>query len=295
MRCCAGHRYSARRRPADSACFHHYEKESPVSRTTSYSRVSSWRHATILLPVFILFGAAATVTAQETEFDPESYNPRFEIGIGGGGAILQSPPSWSGDQYVDGRLSLAMRIIDGILIQGGKSIGQGSDPGGDWFDYGPHYRLNATQPGVRSGTWAGVRVDVPMTALKHDFLRIQSILISGGLVWDEYDIRGEEQEFYRTPYGYRTGESPDVRTETRRDRAADMDGYYVSLAARWRLNPAMTANPDSWYGYYGLDAGLMYTRYTSASLAHDTLMDAPTGFSGIQLFVNLYVKIDLLF
>ena len=181
----------------------------------------------------MLMMMTATAAAQQTDFDPTTYNPRFEVGVGGGISMLQSYPDWSDDQYVTGRLSFTMKIIDGLAIEYSRHIGYGSELGSEWFEYGPHYRVKANLLPYNEGTWAGIRVEVPMTTMRMEFWGIHSILISGGMVWDTYSIRGDTQEYYKNSYGYLTGDIPVEDDDTRLDRAADVDGYYVSAAARW--------------------------------------------------------------
>ena len=231
--------------------------------------------------------------AQDT--DPDTYDPRFEIALSGGISQLSSSPDWCSDRYYSGSLIFSMNITDWLAVQGGKEIAYGSDIDRTWFDYGPHYQLNANTRPFRGGTLAGVRFDIPLTWFGRDYFHIHSLLWSAGLVWDGFELRGDEQLYYRTPYGWESGETPETREGSYQNKIADVNGYYIGLAARWRFDRLFGSGSESMIGQYGMDAGVRYTGYSDSSLEYDTLMAAPSGFSGIQLFVTFFTKIDLLF
>ena len=231
----------------------------------------------------------------QDDIDPETYDPRFEIMIGGGASNLNSPPDWSGEQYYSATLGITMNLLDWLSLQAGKELSYGSNLIPDWIDYGPHHQLSTSLRPYRDGTWTGGRLDIPLGWMESGHLNIHSILVSFGMFWDDYAIRSTEHRYYVNPYGWQTGDAPELRKQNRNDHVADLSGYYVSLAARWRLDQLRKTSPDSWIGHYGIDAGVRYTTAGESSVRYDTLMPVPSGFAGVQVFVNLFTKIDLLF
>ncbi len=229
------------------------------------------------------------------DINPETYNPRFEIMLGGGATNMFSAPEWSSDQYFSGMVGLTMNVLKWFSIQGAKELSYGTKLESEWIDYGPHYQLNTSLRPFMNSSWGGVRFDIPLDGMKLKHYSIHSLLCSFGMFRDEFAIRSTEQRYYRTSEGWKTGESPETINKSSQDTTANMSGYYVSLAARWRLDQILNRDPESFFGQYGIDTGIRYRSVATSSLSYQNLAAVPSGFSGVQVFVHFFTKIDLLF
>jgi hypothetical protein len=245
--------------------------------------------------LFIAFETSGGKIAFSEEIDPSTYDPRFEFNLGGDASYLLAPTDWSSDRTLDILFSISMKVVNGISIQGGKLGGYSGNPDVKIFDYGPSYQLFSFDSPIHTSTWGGIRVELPAKRIGCDILRIDEILFSAGIVRDTYYIVSKEQYYYSTPYGYQTGASYELRKKKRNDRVCDLDGYYISLAGRWRLDSQTGVTPENFFGYHGLDAGLRYSIFPDHTIAYDTLEKPSSDFSSLQIFINMYFKIDLLF
>jgi hypothetical protein len=233
--------------------------------------------------------------ADSLGIDPETYDPRFEIMLGGAAAGLASPTAWSSDQYYGGAVGLTMNILYWLSVQGARELSYGSSLDDEWIDYGPHHQLHASLRPYLDSAWGGIRFDLPASWLGADRFRIHSILCSAGLFREEYAIRSREHRYYRNPYGWKDGDPAELMTKNRQDTAAEVSGYYVSIAARWRLDRILNRSEDVWFGQYGFDAGVRYKAARSSSVPWPNLEPVPSGFAGAQVFINFFTKIDLIF
>lgn len=245
--------------------------------------------------LLIALGTSGGKSAFSDEIDPSTYDPRFEFDLGGNATFLSTPTDWSSDRALDFQFSISMKVVNGVSIQGGKAIGFGGNPDVKMIDYGPSYQLLSLGPPQHTSTWGGIRLEIPASRIGCDIMRISEILCSAGIVRDTYHIRSREQRYYSIPYGYQTSASYISRKKDRNDRACDLDGYYIALAARWRLDSQTNATPEDLLVYHGIDAGLRYSIFPDHSRAYDTLEQPPSDFSSLQIFLNMYFKIDLLF
>ena len=226
--------------------------------------------------------------------DQKSYGPRFEAGLGGSGSRLQSRPDWSSKVYVSGIATFSFRIAYGLSLQIGKDLHYGKIPQKEWFNYGKHYQINSEKGTYRDASWVGARYDIPMKILTKDLHGIHTVYFSGGLTWDEYNLQSKEQLYYSTPNGWELGEKPQERDSVRSFKTSDLKGYYVAMAARWRINTEYTEE-NSWIGAYGIDVGLRYTRYYDCRTKYDNIMEAKSNFNYFQIFIIGFLKMRLFY
>lgn len=258
------------------------------SRFTRSLRVS-------ILPIICtLITVSAPALAQES--GPFQYDSRFEISLGGEARLLSSSADWSSERYGGGFLKVAMNLFAGLGIEYGRGFAYGEYLDRDAFEYGAHRILNgALNPAIYS-SFFGLRYTIPSQRIRPQGLfSTNSIQIGAGMVWDRFYIRSDEYWYYTNAFGWQSNDTAISNIGgDRKDTAADIDGYYVSLAGRWRLDQQEAA-ADGGNGQYGIDAGIRYLVYTDSQLAQNNLDEVPDNLSGAQVFVSLFVGLDLFY
>ncbi len=226
--------------------------------------------------------------------DQFNYGPRFEVGVGPSLSRMKSRPEWTSKLYAAVVMNLSYRIIYGLSIHGGKNAAYGFAPSPEWIDYGSHNQINTDKGTYGEATWLGARYDIPLSKFNYDFNGIHTIYIAGGTTWDEYGIRSEKQRYYATEQDWDSGKYEE-KTLDSAYKTADLKGYYIALAARWRLDTAHTEEKDSWIGSYGLDIGVKYTGYTDYDTKFDNIMDVRSNFNYYQIFIIGFLKFRFLY
>jgi hypothetical protein len=232
---------------------------------------------TILFFLFFLTGLAAA----EDEID---YGPRFEIGIGGSYSQEYKAPQWTSESYNSTMISGAIRIYNGLAIQGGVGLGRGGKPFADSLSYGKDYILNPDKGTYNTTSWFGLRYEIPMSVLKQNFVGIHSVYICAGICNADYGVRSTSW-IYNGNLLVNQGVSS--------FRFSGLNGQYASLAARWRIDTGTGENPGSWLGAYGLDLGIKYTRYQDIKPELPDLEKAVPGFNNLQIFALAFLKFRL--
>ncbi|MFC1538370.1 hypothetical protein ACFL6H_03015 [Candidatus Latescibacterota bacterium] len=224
-----------------------------------------------------------------------NYGPRFEIGIGSGLSKMLMKPEWSSEYYYTGSLNYAYRIIYGLSVQGGKNLGLGNRLENEWYEYGTNLQVDSAGGTFRESSWMGLRYEIPMSLLKKDYKKIHAVYVSGGISWDEFAFNSKSQKRYETDYGWQTGKSSIMEYNNGSYKTADLKGYYIAAAARWRFNTVDTDEEDSWLGSYGLDFGLRYIGYYNSDVKYDNIMPVKSNFGYYQIFVVGFLKIKFLY
>ena len=223
--------------------------------------------------------------------DEEDYGPRFELGVGGSLVMPQSMPEWSAEYYGSAILTSSFRFFEGLSIQGGRNIAFGGEPDTEWFDYGDHYQIESDKGTYIEGTWLGLRYDIPLRKYNLEFENIHTIYFGGGLLWDDYGIRSENQKYYIEEKAWEESGSPDeVNDSLHHFKFSELEGYYVTFAARWRVDTE-NAEKDSWIGAYGFDFGIRYSDYTKCSPEYENIVKSKSNFCNYQIFLVGFAKI----
>lgn len=227
--------------------------------------------------------------------EQNNYGPRLEVGIGSGFLQMLSEPDWSSKSYYSGSLNYAYRIIYGFSLQGGNNLGFGAVPSEDWYNYGTYCQINSKSGTYRESSWLGARYEIPMSVIKKDFKGIDSILVSGGLSWDKFAFKSKTQKKYEKEFGWKSGEVPLLEYKKGSYDTADLEGYYISVAARWRFDTVDTVESDSWLGSYGIDLGVKYNSYNDSSTKYDNLEQAKSNMGYYQVFIVIFMKLKFLY
>jgi hypothetical protein len=227
-----------------------------------------------------LFFSAGLVSAQ----DMIDYGPRFEIGIGGSFSQEYKTPQWTSASYNSTMISGAIRLYDGLAIQGGVGLGRGGKPYADSLSYGKDYILNPDKGTYNTTSWIGLRYELPMRVLKKDIVGIHSIYICAGVCKADYGVRSTSWIYNGNLF---------VNQSITSFRFSELNGQYASLAARWRIDTGEGENHGSWLGSYGLDLGIKYTRYQDIKPELPDLEKAVPGFNNLQIFVTGFLKFRL--
>ncbi|HDY89869.1 MAG TPA: hypothetical protein ENH82_17345, partial [bacterium] len=213
-----------------------------------------------------------TLFSQDGFTDQFAYGPRFEIGIGPSVSRMQSQPEWSSKFYASTVMNFSYRIVYGLSVQLGKNFSYGLAPRPEWINYGPHYQINTDMGTYYNATWIGARYDIPINKLNKDIHGIHTFYFAMGATNDEYSIRSGRQRYYIEEYGWESVGKFEEESLVHSYKTADLSGYYVALAARWRLDTEFTEEKGSWIGAYGLDIGIRYTRYPNFDTKYDNIM-----------------------
>ncbi len=225
--------------------------------------------------------------SQNVSADHPVFGPRLVIGCGLSGLRLQSRPDWTAKYYGGGIISGAVRLYEGLSAEAGKEYGFGTrDPRADWVDYGEGVRLWTKDKTYNENSWLGLQYEIPLGLFSGDFFGINFICASLGMNYTKYGIRSDVLL------------KGDIREELDRKekfRTATLSGPYAAIAARWRFDTVESEEKGSWFGAYGLDIGVRYTRYNKSSLRHDNVMEPKSNFNCFQLFMVGFLKIKLLY
>ncbi len=248
-----------------------------------------------LIKKYIIITTCLLFCSRFVAAEQNNYGPRFEIGIGSSVSRMQSEPDWSSNSYYSGSLNYAYRIIYGLSVQGGINLGMGDSPGDDWFEYGSHYLINSESGTYLESTWLGARYEIPMSLLKMDFHKINSVYLSGGMSWNELAFNSKTQKRYDNEYGWKSGDIYNLEYNRGSYRAVDLKGYYISAAARWRFDTRDTDENDSWFGSYGFDLGFRYNTYYDSEGKYDNIKPAKSDFSNFQIFIVGFLKVKLFY
>ena len=245
--------------------------------------------------VFFIFWISESFAYQN--YDKNTYNPRFEIGLGGGGTRVRSRPEWSSKHYGSIIYSLSCRIAYGLSLQAGGDVALGSEPPQTEIFYGDKDIINTKDGTYKFGEWLGARYEIPMSKFNKDIHGIHTVYFSGGVTWDEFQIRSTRQAHFKTVHGWDAGEEPEeVVSSDRSYKVADVKGYYIGIAARWRLDKKETTGvDDSWMGPYGFDIGVRYTDYFESTTKYDNIVKPKSSFNNYQIYINIFLKIGLLY
>jgi len=239
--------------------------------------------------------ACSTFYSHVVFADQTIYGPKFEIGIGATGLQTHSRSEWISKHYTSGVMTLSYRIVNGISIQGGKNFGYGKKQSLKWINYGDHAQVNLENGTYTEDLWFGARYEIPMSKLNRDYSGIHTIYCAGGVIRGEYGIRGKNYRYYQTENGWDLSEVFETRTSESSLKTADLTGYYITLAARWRVDTAYTEEEDSWLGSYGLDIGVRYARYPGCNTKYDNIIKAKSNFNYYQIFIIAFLKLRFLY
>jgi hypothetical protein len=229
------------------------------------------------------------------EAQENNYGPRIEIGVGSGVSAMQSYPEWSSSSYYSGTLTYAYRLIYGLSVQGGRTLGVGGSTDTEWYDYGSKHQILAEKGTYRESSWLGVRYEIPMSMIKKDFKKINSVYMAGGVSWDEFALRSKSQKIYKNDYGWQSGEFPISDNNDGSYRAADTKSYYIAAAARWQIKTQATDKDDSWLGSIGIDLGVRYNGFYDIETKFPNIEKAHSNFGYFQIFIAAIMKVKLFY
>ena len=225
--------------------------------------------------------------------DKDPYGPRIEIGIGGMASRMQSRPEWSSKYYTSALATASYRVIKGLSVQGGIDTGQSGHSQSPWLEYGPHMQISTDGGSYMNGQWMGLRYDIPLK--QKDASDIHTIYFAGGVSKYIYGTKSKWQLKYKTDYGWENNENPETINAEDSFKLADMKGYYLAVAARWRFSLDMAPKTDSWLGAYGVDFGVRYSRLNKHTLEYDNLDIPKSNFNNYQIFATLFLKLKLFY
>ena len=126
--------------------------------------------------VFFIFWIPKSFAYQN--YDKNTYNPRFEIGLGGGGTRVRSLPEWSSKHYGSVIYSLSCRIAYGLSLQAGGDVALGSEPPQTEIFYGDKDVINTKDGTYKFGEWLGARYEIPMSIFNRDIHGINTVYFS---------------------------------------------------------------------------------------------------------------------
>ncbi len=209
------------------------------------------------------------------------YGPPIEFGLGVTGYRLQSGPEWTDDLYGAGVITGAVRLFRGLGVQGGFDYGHGGELYGDWLRYDNSLRLRTNHRTSIQTRWYGLRYDIPLEWFGVSYYHIHTVLVGAGFIHSMFgmDVTTIEQD------GNVESIAKDNYT------LGEAEGQYILLGARWRFETDETVSPGSWYGSYGVDAGVRYDRYDSFD-PWGTLAE-PDAFDTLQVFVTGFMKVNI--
>ena len=214
--------------------------------------------------------------------------PRMEIGGGISAHRMQSRPNWSSKYYSTGIGTCAFRLYRGLYIQGGAEYGFGNLLRPEWLDYSENVRLKTEKGTYEEVTWLGVRYIVPASTFNIDFMGIQFVQTSLGIMYSRFGIRSSTWE---------EGENVEEDERERRFETARVSGPFIALAGRWQFNfdNIEEQEIDSWRGAYGFDIGVRYVRYNSSSTRYGSIMAPKSNFKCFQVYIIGFLRIKFLY
>ena len=233
--------------------------------------------------ILLLISLAGTVSAQESSDSEKFWGPRIEIGGSIGYLSPGNKPDWVAGNYRTGSANIALRIFRGLAIQGGYRGSLNENLNLKSLDYGDEVLKNI-ENSYFGAPWAGLRYEIPSTLLKSNQLRIHTLFVSCGYSWTQFGVTTYERSI--------DGEIETDQSITKY-HVAEMGGPYGVVAARWRFDSNLSKQAESWFGAFGVDAGLKYSLYTNAAPRYDTIEKPDSSFSSIQVFITGFIKISL--
>lgn len=250
---------------------------------------------TVLILPFICTNSASAQTRNTAAASDstESDIPPFEIGVGFNGTMIDSPPEWISEYYINALVTISWRIFGGFYIDGGKDFGAGGDISEKWLSISSRRQVYSNRGTNKYGTWIGARYEFNIKNKSFNFIKADAVYIGGGMTRDDIHIRTDLYRTYDNDNGWES-ENPSYQEKDSKDafKAGELNGYYVTIAARWRLDTRKTALSTRRIGNYGIDAGVRYTAYDDYSPGHDSL-EPPEDLSSLQIFIKMYLKIGL--
>ncbi len=239
-----------------------------------------------------------TALAQTSDEDVETISdlsdiPPFELGIGGGGLMMNSPPQWISDHYIQAFATLSCRIFAGLYIEGGKDVAGGGDIDEEWINVSSYRQVFTNRGTNKYGTWAGARYEFNIQKSSFNVVNADAVYIGGGIAWVDINVRTKLHRSYDDANGWDTdGPAFQEYNSKTAFKAGDLKGYYIAAAGRWRLDTRKTAFSTPHLGHYGVDAGFRYTAYNDYSGGHESLESAEN-LSSLQIFFMVYLKMGL--
>jgi len=209
--------------------------------------------------------------------------PPLEIGGGIAYTWAQKYPDWSAENYKMGIVNGGIRFFRGLSLQGGLDASLGEEISLESMDYNTTdiKKLEEINESFYESSWIGLRYEVPIPIDK-DLHRINSIHATLGISWARFAltssqwVRNEDRE----------SDQPETKYHI-----AKLRGPYAMVCARWRFDTEASITTGSWFGSYGIDAGLKYSRYSDCSPRYEPISKAESDFSVLQMFVVGFVKI----
>ena len=263
-------------------------------------RIYHFHHRTLVFIVSLClllsftFEHSAIAQASDTGSQPDTAaeSPqRFELGVGGGGLLMNSTPEWVSDYYYQAFVSLSYRLFAGLSIEGGKDISFGGDIESTWTNASEHQQALTNKGTTKYGSWLGARYEFSLPGTSKNLLSTDAVLLSGGVTWNNFHIRSDNHKYYDEANGWETDSQQYEEYNTLREfSVADLTGYYVSVAGRWRMDTRKSLFSALQVGHYGIDAGFRYTMFNDHSLSHVSL-EEPADMSSLQVFAKMYLKI----
>ena len=236
-----------------------------------------------LLIILLLVSLTGTVFAQEGSDSGEFWGPPIEIGGSIGYMSLGNKPDWVPGNFRTGSANVALRVFRGLAIQGGYQGSLYEKLSLESLDYGNEILKNI-EDSYFGAPWVGLRYEIPSTILKSNQFRIHTIYVSCGYSWTQFGVTTSERSI--------DGEFETDQSITKY-HVAEISGPYGIVAARWRFDSKFSKQAESWFDSFGVDAGLKYSLYTTASPRYNTIEKPESSFSSIQVFITGSIKISL--
>ena len=236
--------------------------------------------------VFLLFIFTVSALSTDAVSQESVYGPPIEIGISARGYRFQSRADWSSKYSYAGGGNLAIRLFRGLAIQAGRDVGKGDEPRPDLIDYGNGYRIWTDEKTFQDAVWYGLRYEVPAHYFNLTYAGVDFICIGAGIQKTKFGLYSS--------YKFTENELIDLE-EKKKFRVATMTGPYVSLSGRWKFDTRESKGTGSWLGAFGLEFGGRYNFYTDSSLRYDNVPDPKDNFNSYEIFLNVFMKIKLLY
>ena len=246
-----------------------------------------YRHISVIcfmLAAVLACLVPSVLTAQEPPDRVEMiYGPGIEVGVGVGADLEGEARPWNSDRYNMGIITAAMRIFQGLSIQGGLDYGRGRNSEADTLTYGD-YRLKLNKKTFLSSYWAGARYEVPMSMIGQDIMGIHSVYFAAGMAWADYGVKSSQGSYRGEAY---------TNDNVEQFKVARLTGPYFMVAARWRIARPETGTASTLRGSYGVDFGVRYSKLGDHTLEYPNI-PAPSGdYTSTQIFLAGFVKIRL--
>ncbi len=231
----------------------------------------------------LCFFTGLLFNSYESSADESKLGPPLEIGGGFAYTWAQKNPDWSTENYKMGIVYGGIRFFRGLSLQGGIDASLGEEISLKSMDYNTTdiNKLEKINESFYETSWIGLRYEVPIPIDK-DFYRINSIHATLGISWARFALTSTQWE--------RNGILESDQPETKY-HIAKLSGPYAMVCARWRFDNYASITTGSWFGSYGVDVGLKYSRYSDSSPRYEPISKAESDFSVLQMFVVGFVKI----